>query len=105
MPARRPDAPGQFAFADQRRVLPVLEESGWVDIDIRPLDITCTFAERELVRYFTRLGPLGRVLANVDDQMLGRIIEAVRPAFDPHVRGNVVRFVAACWVVSAQASK
>ena len=28
LPARRPDAPGQFAFADRRRVYSILEESG-----------------------------------------------------------------------------
>ena len=49
LPARRPDAPGQFAFADRDRVRRILEESGWAEIDIRPIDVACTLPEKELV--------------------------------------------------------
>jgi ubiquinone/menaquinone biosynthesis C-methylase UbiE len=102
IPARQPDAPGQFAFADQHRIRHILEESGWAKIEIRPLDVTCAFPEAELIRYLTRLGPLGRILQNVDEQSRNRIIETVRPAFDAYVHGAEVRFNAACWMVSAR---
>lgn len=39
LPARRPGAPGQFAFADRTFVREVLARSGWQDVDIHPLDI------------------------------------------------------------------
>src|SRR6185312_14056783 len=58
MPARRPDEPGQFAFADNSRVHSILEKSGWSAIDIQPLDVVCTLPKRELEGYITRLGPL-----------------------------------------------
>ncbi|OJH42013.1 class I SAM-dependent methyltransferase [Cystobacter ferrugineus] len=103
VPARRPDAPGQFAFADQRRVHRILEESGWAEIDIRPIDIACTLPEKELVRYLTRLGPLGLVLQEADDQTRTQVIETVRAAFEPYVHGAEVRFTAACWMVRARA--
>ncbi|HEY4366627.1 MAG TPA: class I SAM-dependent methyltransferase [Steroidobacteraceae bacterium] len=102
IPVRQPDAPGQFAFADRRRVNRILEESGWTGIDIRPVDIPCTFAETELVRYFTQLGPLGRVLQDVDEPARVRIVETVRTAFNPYVHADAVRFNAACWMVSAR---
>jgi ubiquinone/menaquinone biosynthesis C-methylase UbiE len=35
---RRPDAPGQFAFADRDRVASILQKSGWADIDVQPVD-------------------------------------------------------------------
>jgi SAM-dependent methyltransferase len=104
IPARRPDAPGQFAFADQRRVHRILEESGWTDIDIRPIDVACTLPEKELVRYFTRLGPLGLLLPEVDDRARGQVIETVRAAFAPYVRGAEVCYTAACWMVGARAT-
>lgn len=104
LPARQPDAPGQFGFADPRRVRRILDESGWAAIDIRPVDVTCTLPEKELVTYLTRLGPLGRVLPEVDGQTRIRVIETVRAAFDPYVQGDEVRFDAACWIVGAQAS-
>jgi len=103
LPARRPDAPGQFAFADQRRVHRILEESGWAEIDIRPIDVACTLPEKDLVRYLTRLGPLGLILHEADDRTRTQVIGTVRAAFEPYVHGAEVHFTAACWMVGARA--
>ena len=103
IPARRPDAPGQFAFSDQRRVHRILEESGWAGIDIQAIDVPCTLPEKELVRYLTRLGPLGLILHEADDRTRTQVIETVRAAFEPYVHGAEVRFTAACWMVTARA--
>jgi SAM-dependent methyltransferase len=103
IPARRPDAPGQFAFADRRRVYTILEDSGWAGIDIRPIDVACTLPEKELLRSLTRLGPLGRVLHEADDRTRAQVIETVLAAFDAYVHGAEVRFTAACWMVAARA--
>lgn len=103
LPARQPDAPGQFAFADEHRVCRILEESGWLDIHIRPIDVACTLPEKDLVYYLTRLGPVGMMLQEADDQTRTRVVETVRAAFGPFVHGAEVRFTAACWIVSARA--
>lgn len=104
IPSREPNAPGQFAFADSGRVARILEEGGWADIDIQPLDIPCVFPEKELVHYFTQLGPLGRALHEADEPTRARIIETVRAAFNPYVDRDEVRFNAACWKISAQST-
>ncbi|RKH29942.1 class I SAM-dependent methyltransferase [Corallococcus sp. AB030] len=104
IPARRPDAPGQFAFADSNRVHRILEESGWAGIDIQPIDVTCTLPEKELVNYLTRFGLLSRVLQDADDRTRTHVIETVRAAFEPFVHGAEVRYTAACWKVEARAS-
>ena len=104
LPVRQPDEPGQFAFAEPARVQHMLETSGWRDIVIRPIDIDCALQERELVHYFTRLGPLGRVLPEADEQTRNRAITAVRAAFEPYVQGDTVHFNAACWTVEARAT-
>lgn len=101
--ARQPDAPGQFAFADPRRVHRILQDSGWTGITVHPIDVACTLPERELVGYFTRLGPLGLILHDADERTRTQVIETVRPAFDTYVHGAEVHFTAACWVVSARA--
>jgi SAM-dependent methyltransferase len=101
--ARRPDGPGQFAFGNAQRVQTILEDSGWTSIAIRPIDIDCTLPEVELVRYLSRLGPVGLALQDADDRTRSTVIDAIRPAFDPYVHGSEVRFTAACWVVSARA--
>ncbi|HEY0872824.1 MAG TPA: class I SAM-dependent methyltransferase [Vicinamibacterales bacterium] len=103
LPVRRPDGPGQFAFADRQRIYSILEESGWVDVDVRPIDIVCTMLEKELVPYLTRLGPVGLILREADERTRTQVVETIRAAFDPYVHGAEVRFTAACWVVSARA--
>ena len=103
LPARRSDGPGQFAFADRSQVQSILGQSGWLNIDIQPVDVVCTLPENELLRYLTRIGPVGRALQDVDDQTRTRVIETVRAAFDQYVEGNEVRFTAACWTIRAQA--
>jgi SAM-dependent methyltransferase len=104
IPIRQRGGPGQFAFADQRRVRSILEESGWDDIDIQPIDVRCTLPEKDLAGYLARLGPLGRVLHDADEQTRTQVIEAVRPAFDRYVQGTDVHFTAACWTVGARAT-
>jgi SAM-dependent methyltransferase len=103
MPRPDPYAPGRFSFADADRVRAILEQGGWGEIEIRPLARACSLPERALLRYVTRLGPLGLVLPQVDEQARRRVVEAVRAAFEPYVHGDQVRFDAACWDVRARA--
>ena len=102
LPPRTPDAPGQFGFANAQRVHGILKDSGWTGIDLQPLDVVCTFPEKELVRYLTRIGPVSLALQDADDDARARVIETIRPAFDPFVHGADVRFVAACWMIGAR---
>jgi SAM-dependent methyltransferase len=101
LPPRRPDGPGQFAFGDRDRVRDILHESGWIGVDLQPLDVDCTLAERDLYRYVTRLGPVGLILQDADENTRVRVAESIRGAFDPYVQAEQVRFTAACWMVSA----
>ena len=102
LPARRADAPGQFGFADARRVQSILAESGWRDIDIQPIDVACTLPESELSRYGARLGPVGIALREVDPRTRDQVVAVVREAFEPYVHGDEVRFTACCWSVDAR---
>lgn len=104
LPARRPDAPGQFAFADRGRVERILTASGWTEIEIAPLDVACAFSETELLRYVTRLGPLGQIIDAADKPTQTKVLDAVRAAFETYVHGAEVRFTAACWTVGARAA-
>ena len=101
---RRPDGPGQFAFADPARVRAVLAAGGWQDIAIVPVDVACTFAAADLPVYLARMGPLARRLETLADDALRAQVEAVvEAAFAPFVQGDVVRFDAACWRIDARA--
>jgi SAM-dependent methyltransferase len=104
LPPRVADAPGQFGLADPQRTERILCNSGWTNSEIRPLDVACSFAEADLVSYFTRLGPVGLVFHEADEQTQIHVVETVRAAFAPYVQGDQVHFNAACWMVSAQAN-
>ena len=104
LPARDPNGPGQFAFADSGRVRRILEQSGWTAIDIAPIDLACEVAEQDLQLYLTRVGPIGRVLQEADERTRVQIMDALHPAFAPYVNGADVRFTGACWMVSARAA-
>ncbi|OQW55173.1 MAG: SAM-dependent methyltransferase [Proteobacteria bacterium SG_bin9] len=103
LPVRKPGMPGQFALAEQQRIQSILDESGWRDIDVQPIDLTCTFPEAALERYFTLLGPVGLALSDADEQTRTLVIDAVRAAFDRFMHGDEIRFTAACWLVTARA--
>ena len=103
LPPRRPDAPGQFFFADRERVRTILTNSGWTDVAIEPADVTCEFPAVALDAYLARLGPVGTVLRDADEATRARVTQAIRPAFDRYIQGDVLRFTGACWLVTARA--
>jgi SAM-dependent methyltransferase len=103
IPARKPDEPGQFGFADPSRVRSLLDQAGWRNVDIRPLDVACTLPASELDAYVTKLGPLGRVLGDADERTRAQVLDEVRAAFAPYEHGDEVRFNAGCWLISAKA--
>jgi ubiquinone/menaquinone biosynthesis C-methylase UbiE len=104
MPPRQPDEPGQFRFADKGRVQQILTESGWSNIDVRPVDVTCTMPSSALASYISRLGPVGRVLRDLDESERPRVIETALAAFEPFVHGEEIRFTGASWVVDARST-
>jgi SAM-dependent methyltransferase len=103
LPVRKADAPGQFAFANADRVRGILSESGWAKVEFEPIDVACRLPAHELIRYVSRLGPVGLALQQADEATRTRVLERVRPAFDHYAQGDELRFTAACWLVTAQA--
>ena len=98
-----PNAPGQFAFADADKVRRILESSGWSSIETRSTDIAVSVAQRDLLEYVTKLGPVGIALADVDEPTRTRTVAAVHAAFAPFIRDGAARFNAAVWLVRARA--
>lgn len=102
LPPRTPNAPGQFGFSDRKWVREILQGSGWQDIEIAPIDVMCTLPQAELEFYFTRLGPLARMLGGLVHEARASAVQAVRQGFEPFVQGEEVRFTAACWKIVAR---
>lgn len=101
LPPRPAGGPGQFAFADARKVQGILESSGWRGVEMSPLDVTCKMPAPALEGYFTQLGPVALALREVDATTRARVMQAVRGGFAPYLHGDEVRFIAACWEIAA----
>ncbi|WP_050626796.1 class I SAM-dependent methyltransferase [Bradyrhizobium viridifuturi] len=102
LPPRRADAPGQFGFADRKRVESILADSGWDAVAVAPIDIALSFPAAELTRYVSWLGPVGTMLQAMEEPRRSQVIDTVRSAFDRYLEAGEVRFTAACWMVAAR---
>lgn len=102
-PPRPPDGPGQFSFASGERVRHILASAGWQGIQLKRSDVPCAFPRRDLERYATLMGPVGRVLPQLDAAARDAIVAQAVAAFAPFVDGDTVRYTAACWDVTATA--
>ena len=96
-----PDAPGQFAFADEARVRGILETAGWRDVAFTKVDEVCPLRRADLATYVTRMGPAAVALREADEATRVAAIAALERAFEPFIDGDVVRVTAACWEVTA----
>ena len=102
LPERVDGAPGQFGFADSGRVAAILETSGWLDVEIGPVDVECRLPEADLRLYARRMGPVAELLPTLDEALRAEIERRVDQAFDPYLSAGTARFTAACWLVTAR---
>jgi len=106
-PPPTPDAPGPFSFADAARVRRILEAAGFEAVTLEPADLAMTPAGGDPDRaseLFLDIGPLGHALreAGAGPELRARVREAVRKAFEPHVRAGRVELGSAVWLVQAR---
>jgi SAM-dependent methyltransferase len=101
-----PDAPGPFAFADPQRILSVLTDVGFHNVETRKYDGVMamgrdldTTAEQTL-----QIGPLSRAVSEADAATRAKIIEAARGALAAFANADCeIAPPTACWLVGATA--
>ena len=104
-----PEPPtGPFAFADPARVESILRAAGFVSTTIEPFDFDFVVGAGEdpvadAVRYFSRIGPLARLLGELDPEDRRRAVEEVAALAAASLSGGRVAFRAAAWIVAARA--
>jgi SAM-dependent methyltransferase len=104
-PPADPLAPGPFAFADPERVKSILGGAGFRDVRVEPLDTVMNLGEAldAAAEQMMQVGPLSRLLADIDAATRGKIVLAVQGALQPYTSEKGVRPPAACWLVGARA--
>jgi SAM-dependent methyltransferase len=102
-PARDPDAPGPFAFANPDRVHGILERAGFREIEITAHDELVGSGDLDsMLAVCSRVGALGKILRE-NPELRAATLPAVRSALAAHDGPDGVRLNAATWVVTAQA--
>jgi SAM-dependent methyltransferase len=106
-PPPDPHAPGPFAFADAGRLRTILDDSGWSDVRIEPLD-------REMVQFAggtledaasrsLRIGQGGRALAGASGELRAKATVAVREYLAPQWTPDGILSNGAVWLVTSVA--
>jgi len=102
-PARDPDAPGPFAFANPDRVRGILERAGFGEIEITARDEQVGSGDLDtMLAVCSRVGALGKILRE-NPELRAATLPAVRSALAAHDGPDGVRLNAATWVVTARA--
>ena len=107
-PPADPAAPGPFAFADPGRVEGILDDAGWREIALDPVDFAYIAGHGEnpvedALNLFRRIGPAAPYLRSLEGAALAAAEERIRAWLAEHRDGNLVAMAAAAWVVSARA--
>jgi len=109
MPPRPgPDAPGEFAFADDTRVRRILTDAGFADVGIARHDAPISLAGgglEDTVAVLLEFGPTGRALADAgaDEALKARVAADLRDGLRPHLTPSGVVLGTSTWVVTARA--
>jgi SAM-dependent methyltransferase len=106
-PPEKPDphAPGPFAFADPERVRSILENAGFSDVAIAPHQAEIRFGEapslEASVRQLAEIGPVGRLLVDVEADTKEQVFAAMEEALAPYYRDGSLWMPGAMWFVTA----
>lgn len=102
-----PGAPGPFAFADPARVQAILEDSGYIDCRISPLDVALRIGAGAdatgVARQMLELGPAARLLAEATSGQREAITAQLARDISGRVDAGGIPLMACCWLVRARA--
>lgn len=101
-----PNAPGPFAFASTNRIQQILQSAGFTDIDVAHHDLHMRWGNNgdlaSSARELLNIGPVGRLLADQDDEMRQRIYASAIEAMAPFFQDGQLSLRGAVWFVTAR---
>ena len=99
-----PRAPGPFAFADKGYLRSILQVAGFSQIKIESINPRLHVADSldEAMEFQGRIGPVSRVLAELEGDAKAKALAAAREALAPLVKTDGLDLGAACWLVTAR---
>ena len=96
-------APGPFAFADADYLTWVLQEAGFTDIRLTSVERRLRVATTldQAVSLQQQVGPISRVLADMDEHMVEKVRVAAKGALAAYASNQGVYLGSATWLVTA----
>jgi SAM-dependent methyltransferase len=103
-----PNAPGPFAFADPERVRGILAEAGFgniaIESHIRDIRFGAAPSLGESVRELAMIGPVSRLLAGQDAEVMEKVFFSMEEALSPFYKDGALLLPGAIWFVTAEAA-
>jgi SAM-dependent methyltransferase len=97
--------PDPFAFADQDFVSGMLTDAGFQAPEFSLCEATLTLGSdmASAISFLTRIGPLSRIMSELEEPVRGQALAAAETALLPFLSGQGVQLGASCWIVTAKA--
>lgn len=101
-----PFAPGPFAMADPIQTRAILEEAGWSDVRLDPIDFAFVVGGGEnpvedAVTYMQMIGPAARAARLLPEEDRAAFIGRLRRFLAANLDGGLIALRAGAWVVNA----
>ena len=102
-PPPDPNAPGGFSMADPERTTRILQEAGFVSVDIEPLVVQLRLGDGvdDVLRFHETVGPLANMMTELNQGQVAEAKQAVRSAYEAQLGTNGLSLEAATWLVTA----
>ena len=97
--------PDPFAFADRDFVSSVLTDAGFQAPNLSLCEATLTVGAdvASAMAFLTRIGPLSRVISELEGHVREQALAAAEAALQPFAGDAGVRMDASCWIITARA--
>ncbi len=98
-----PTAPGPFAFARPEHVEKILTDAGFANVNVQPVTSQIKVGNdiEDAVTMQSKVGPIARVVAELDEVTKVKALDAARDALAEHLTDEGIHLGAACWIISA----
>lgn len=103
-PPADPEAPGPFAFADEQRLLTILRDAAFKDVELRRFDapIPLGTTPRAAAEASAQIGPVSRLVREVGVEHLPAVVDAIERAVAPFAAPDGhVSLQGSTWIVAA----
>lgn len=106
--APAPEEPGPFAFADERRVRGFLDQAGFREVRLEPVDLALDIGVGRgldaAVETVTGMGPTSRALEGQPPELRAAAAQSIRAALARFQVDDKVALPGAIWIVSAMSA-